>query len=114
MAKIWNKEGDRVLQTARGAYAPYRICNRTGGTLYIWTDTSASMNANSFQQTKLSSGTSVDWRFEDWKKMREVRRRVNALCAFDGSDGGVFVKRTVPLQVLIHWVSASMPNHGNI
>ena len=73
MAKIWNKEGDRVLQKARGAYAPYSICNRTGSSISVWTDTNPNANAGSYQQTKLDDGASVEWRFEDWKKMREVR-----------------------------------------
>ncbi|KAH8120322.1 vacuolar protein sorting-associated protein vps13 [Phellopilus nigrolimitatus] len=70
-ANVWSKEGDRVLQRARGSYAPYRIHNRTGGSVFIWSDVNGSANASSFSAVKIDQDAVVDWRFDDWKKMRE-------------------------------------------
>lgn len=73
MAKTWNKEGDRVLKRARGSYAPYRILNKTGATISIWTDSNSNNSSDTSQITKIDNGASIEWRFEDWKRMREVR-----------------------------------------
>src|SRR5262245_29543538 len=52
----------QVLQKARGAYAPYRIRNHTGLPLMVWNDGVDSRD----QELTLSSGQSLDWRFDDW------------------------------------------------
>ena len=71
-AKVWSTEGDNVLQRARGSYPPYRISNRTGGALFIWSDIDGSRSASDYPAAKISSGETVDWRFDDWKSAREV------------------------------------------
>lgn len=71
-AKIWNREGSRVLQKSRGSYAPYLIVNRTGGPVFIWSDPDGSTNATSISAIRLDQDAKADWRFDDWKKMREV------------------------------------------
>lgn len=71
-AKIWSTEGDNVLQLARGSYPPYRISNRTGGAVFIWSDIDGSRSASEYPAAKIASGETVDWRFDDWKSAREV------------------------------------------
>ncbi|KLO14457.1 hypothetical protein SCHPADRAFT_996578 [Schizopora paradoxa] len=70
-AKVWSSEGDNVLQRARGSYPPYRISNRTGGAVFIWSDIDGSRSASDYPAAKISSGETVDWRFDDWKSARE-------------------------------------------
>lgn len=69
---VWNKEGERVLKRARGSYAPYRICNRTGSPVYVWTDSNDVANKDTSTAVRIDQGGLIDWRFDDWKKMREV------------------------------------------
>ncbi|TEB35046.1 hypothetical protein FA13DRAFT_1915662 [Coprinellus micaceus] len=57
----WSKEGDVLLSKPRGAYAPYRIRNRTGTPLFIFSDVDSGVLNNHI----------IDWRFDDWKTMRE-------------------------------------------
>ncbi|EJD03959.1 vacuolar protein sorting-associated protein vps13 [Fomitiporia mediterranea MF3/22] len=70
-ANIWNKEGDRVLERARGSYAPYRICNRTGSPVYVWPDSNGNASVSSANTIKVDQGSTIDWRFDDWRKTRE-------------------------------------------
>lgn len=67
----WNKEGRNVLQKARGTYAPYRIQNRTGGSLLLWSETDNSNSAKEAEATQIHSNQAIDWRFDDWKTTRE-------------------------------------------
>ncbi|KAI0669883.1 vacuolar protein sorting-associated protein 13 [Trametes maxima] len=70
-SKMLGAEGERVLQKARGSYAPYRIWNRTGYPLFIWSDTDGGHNANETSSKQVANGKTIDWRFDDWKTMRE-------------------------------------------
>ncbi|KZT30580.1 vacuolar protein sorting-associated protein 13 [Neolentinus lepideus HHB14362 ss-1] len=70
-AKLWGKEGEQVLQKARGSYAPYRIRNRTGSPLYIWSDVDDSSGDKSGSTSTLADGQVIDWRFDDWRTIRE-------------------------------------------
>ena len=67
----WNTEGVNALQRPRGGFAPYRIKNSTGTPLFIWSDTENS-NQSDEEMVKITNGQTVDWRFGDWKTMREV------------------------------------------
>lgn len=70
-ANVWSKDSERVLKKARGGDAPYRVINRTGTPLQIWSDSDdKARGAN--PQAKLSDGEETEWRFDDWKAMREV------------------------------------------
>jgi vacuolar protein sorting-associated protein 13A/C len=70
---MWSKEGERVLERARGSYAPYRIRNRTGSPVFIWSDIDGSSHVNDrAQAVQIANEESLDWRFDDWKTMREV------------------------------------------
>lgn len=67
---MWGRE--LVLQKDRGSYAPYRIRNRTGSPLFVWSDNDTSSGMQESNIVKLNHDQIIDWRFDDWKKMREV------------------------------------------
>ncbi|PPQ80804.1 hypothetical protein CVT25_001929 [Psilocybe cyanescens] len=67
----WNQEGESVLQKPRGTYAPYRIRNQTGAPVFIWSDTDSTANTKDVDVVKILQDQSIDWRFDDWKTMRE-------------------------------------------
>lgn len=71
----WSREGQSVLQKARGSYAPYRIRNQTGAPIFIWSDVDSSSNKKDIDAVKILQNQSIDWRFDDWKTMREVSLR---------------------------------------
>ena len=68
------KEGEQVLQKARGTYAPYRIRNRTGLGIFIWSDIDGSSPARDASAVEILHDQTVDWRFDEWRTMREVRQ----------------------------------------
>lgn len=69
---MWARDGTKLLQTARGTFAPYRIRNRTGGTILIWPDIDGKASSSEQTGTQLANEETVDWRFDDWKTTREV------------------------------------------
>ena len=71
MLKVMSQQGDRVMATARGSYAPYRIRNRTGTDLFIWSEVEGAEKTDA-NAAKLTNGQTTDWRFDDWRTMREV------------------------------------------
>src|ERR1700761_1851130 len=73
MTTAWGKEGNHVLRRARGGDAPYRIRNLTGGPINVWSDLDGSQSTHHIPAVKISQGETVEWRFDDWKTMREVR-----------------------------------------
>lgn len=72
--KMLGKEGEHVLSKARGSSAPYRIQNSTGSPISIWSDTDGTSNAKDPAAVRVAQDQVVDWRFDDWKTMREVPR----------------------------------------
>lgn len=68
----WRQEGESVLQKARGTYAPYRIRNQSGTPIFVWSDVDGFSNVKDAEATKILHDQTVDWRFDDWKAMREV------------------------------------------
>ncbi len=69
-----SREREHVLQKARGSRAPYRIRNITGTTLRLWSG--AESDPSDVRRTVIvNDGQTVDWRFDDWRTMREVRSR---------------------------------------
>ncbi|KAK0233092.1 hypothetical protein IW262DRAFT_1304036 [Armillaria fumosa] len=70
-ANMWSEEGERVLQRARGSNAPYRIRNRTGSTIQAWSDDTGSGGSNDGESVKILNDETKDWRFDDWKALRE-------------------------------------------
>lgn len=75
-ANMWGKEGQVLLQKARGSFAPYRIKNRTGSPLFVWSDDDASRDSKDASAVKIANDQTVDWRFDDWKTMREASELV--------------------------------------
>jgi vacuolar protein sorting-associated protein 13A/C len=72
MSESWSESQQRILKKARGGDAPYRIRNLTGSVLNIWSDFDGSHQAKQPATTKVGNGESADWRFDDWRAMREV------------------------------------------
>ena len=71
--RTWSQEEAFVLQKARGIYAPYRIRNQTGAPIFVWSDTDSTANPKDVEALKILHDQAIDWRFDDWKTMREVR-----------------------------------------
>lgn len=69
---LWARDGTKLLQTARGTFAPYRIRNRTGGTLLMWSDIDGKAASSTQAGVKVANEETIDWRFDDWKTTREV------------------------------------------
>ncbi|GLB36151.1 putative vacuolar protein sorting-associated protein [Lyophyllum shimeji] len=69
--QMWGKEGERAIQTPRGAYAPYRIRNRTGSPIMVWSDVDSNVGMKDSAPMKVLHDQTVEWRFDDWKTMRE-------------------------------------------
>ncbi|OSX67568.1 hypothetical protein POSPLADRAFT_1064162 [Postia placenta MAD-698-R-SB12] len=69
--KMIGQEGETVLRSARGSYAPYRIQNRTGCSIFVWSDLDGSDQLRDNTGRQVASGKTIDWRFDDWKTMRE-------------------------------------------
>ena len=76
-------ERERMLEKARGSYAPYRIWNRTGYPLFIWSDTDGAGSNKETSAKQIPVGKTIDWRFDDWKTMREVSDRIYASSTAD-------------------------------
>jgi vacuolar protein sorting-associated protein 13A/C len=62
----------RISSRSRGGTPPYRIVNQTGSPLQIWSNTEAGQE----QTTLLQHEQTIDWRFDDWRSLREVRYRL--------------------------------------
>ena len=67
-----SRESEHVLQKARGVRAPYRIRNLTGITLRLWSDGGRAASETRTNATVINDGETIDWRFDDWRTMREV------------------------------------------
>ena len=81
LSETWSNESSQILRTARGGDAPYRIRNLTGIPLNIWSDSDGQSHLNSSTVVKLLENEITDWRFEDWRTMREVMVNMTA-CRF--------------------------------
>jgi hypothetical protein len=75
LLNTFTTQGEAILSSARGSYAPYRIRNQTGSPIHVWADSDGSNDTSSLNATKIENGHAVDWRFDDWKTMREVQFR---------------------------------------
>ena len=67
-----SRESEHVLQNPRGIRAPYRIRNLTGITLRLWVDGGRAGRETRTNATVINDGETIDWRFDDWRTMREV------------------------------------------
>ncbi|CAG8450182.1 1456_t:CDS:10 [Cetraspora pellucida] len=66
---IINQESEHLSTTARGSRAPYKLRNKTGYNLNVWAISSD--DAKDTELKKMNDGQELDWRFDDWRKMRE-------------------------------------------
>lgn len=73
-AKMFRTDGERVLRRARGSYAPYRIRNRTGCSIFVWSDPDGNTSIQHSAMAEIAHDKTIDWRFDDWKTMREVTK----------------------------------------
>jgi vacuolar protein sorting-associated protein 13A/C len=72
-----SREREHVLQKARGSRAPYRIRNLTGTTLRLWPSAERDLSeAKKTNAAIVNDGETIDWRFDDWRTMREVCPRI--------------------------------------
>jgi vacuolar protein sorting-associated protein 13A/C len=78
-AAILDKDSEKGFSHTRGANAPFLVKNRTGYPISIWSDTSD--DSNEPASAKLDNGADIPWRFDDWRKMREVRFNCGAITA---------------------------------
>ncbi|KAF9478514.1 vacuolar protein sorting-associated protein 13 [Pholiota conissans] len=67
----WSNDKQSVLQKARGTYAPYRIRNQTGAPIFVWSDIDSTSITKDIEGVKILQNQVIDWRFDDWKTMRE-------------------------------------------
>jgi hypothetical protein len=74
LASTISAQGESLLTRDRGSVAPYQICNRTGSPINVWSDADAGNDAKDLETVKIEDGQTIDWRFDDWKAMREVRQ----------------------------------------
>jgi len=71
MFRHWSRVKDEVLALTRGDYPTYRIRNRTGTTISILGDAEG-VNKQEVAPTGIKDNETIDWRFDDWRTMREV------------------------------------------
>jgi vacuolar protein sorting-associated protein 13A/C len=74
VSTAWSNEGSRILRKARGGDAPYQIRNLTGVPINVWSDADTLTRSKHTPVVKLLEDQMTDWRFEDWRTMREVRQ----------------------------------------
>ncbi len=67
-----SRESEHVLHNPRGIRTPYRICNLTGISLRLWADGGRTGRETKTNATVINDGETIDWRFDDWRTMREV------------------------------------------
>lgn len=68
---LWSKEGERIKKQGRGDDAPFLVRNRTGYSMLLWSDSGRSSRGKSVEVKRLSDGSAIPWRFQDYKKLRE-------------------------------------------
>ncbi|CAG8536787.1 2817_t:CDS:10, partial [Racocetra persica] len=66
---IINQVSEHLSTTARGSRAPYILRNKTGYNMNVWAISSD--DAKDTELKVMNDGQELDWRFDDWRKMRE-------------------------------------------
>ena len=102
-AAAWNQENLRPTKLTRGGVAPYRIRNQTGVDIQLW----SSHDGNQVDATTLNNNQETDWRFDDWKSLREVGRSYIPFCYLSDPCSTCQPLDTTPLA------SSSKASHGN-
>lgn len=91
--KVLGQEGEHVLRGSRGSSSPYRIRNRTGCPIYVWSDLDGHAINKDIPPVQIAHDSSVDWRFDDWKVMREVNLIVMLVTVFSKSPVSTSLQR---------------------
>jgi vacuolar protein sorting-associated protein 13A/C len=78
-----SRESEHVLKNARGIRTPYRIRNLTGSALCVWSDGGRAADETGANATMISDGETIDWRFDDWRTMREVSSYIHQRATVD-------------------------------
>jgi vacuolar protein sorting-associated protein 13A/C len=81
---LWRRESDNVLRMNRGQNAPFRVHNRTGYPIRIWSETDDKTATP--RSEYLADGDEIPWRFDDWRSMREVRQGKQFLITRPATD----------------------------
>lgn len=68
MYKAILEKANKPQGQRRESRSPYIIKNLTGYPIIVWTDG----RRGDTQLMKIAYGDSIDWRFDDWRTMREV------------------------------------------
>ncbi|KAI9208535.1 uncharacterized protein BJ171DRAFT_419574 [Polychytrium aggregatum] len=66
---LLKKNQDRNLATRRDIHAPYLLRNRTGYSIFIWSEAQADTSGT--QIHTLGNNDDMPWRFEEWRATRE-------------------------------------------
>lgn len=97
-------QGENVLRSSRGGNAPYRIHNRTGCPIHVWSDIDGGVGSKDVPPVQIANDSSIDWRFDDWKTIREVCPfRVHPSQWFYNSPLACFFCGTQQHWVAVHW-----------
>ncbi|EXX73461.1 Vps13p [Rhizophagus irregularis DAOM 197198w] len=67
---IVNHESEHVLSATRGSRTPYKLRNRTGYNMHVWSISSD--DATDTEIKKMDDEQDLNWRFDDWRKTRET------------------------------------------
>lgn len=67
-SSTWSVNDPRSSLRERGGTPPYKIRNETGSSVQIWSNS----ETVSGPSVVLQDGQSIDWRFDDWRSLREV------------------------------------------
>ncbi|CAG8552629.1 14898_t:CDS:10 [Dentiscutata erythropus] len=83
---IINHVSEHLTTTARGSRTPYILRNKTGYSMNVWAISSA--DANDTEVKLMNDGQELDWRFDDWRKMREAMTVTKNMLGiqFEGSN----------------------------
>jgi hypothetical protein len=60
----------KSISVGRDSVSPYKVINLTGYNVVIWNDLKT--DSSDFELINVESGKSTPWRFDNWRKMREV------------------------------------------
>ncbi|KAG5437684.1 hypothetical protein PCANB_000721 [Pneumocystis canis] len=69
MLLFLNQTQENILSKYQTFEAPYRIQNRTGYSVNLWSNSSKDTNSKK-KIHKLKNGDTISWKFEDWRQMR--------------------------------------------
>lgn len=62
------------MSATRGSRTPYKLRNRTGYNMHVWSISSD--DAIDTEIKKMDDEQDLNWRFDDWRKTREVRKNL--------------------------------------